>query len=290
MINYIKLARPRQYTKNLFILLPALFAFKLTDLHTVWSALIAFISFSFLASAVYVLNDWIDRFDDAQHPVKCMRPIASGKIQATSAFLFMLFLFLGGVTLGLSLSVSVFMLLITYFCLNLAYTFKLKHVALIDILIIAIGFVIRLFVGAEATEIVLSHWIVLMSFLLALFLSLAKRRDDVLIYIKTSKKMRRVIDGYNLKFLDSSMNVTASVIIVAYMMWSISDEVVQRMNNENLYLSSFFVIVGVLRYLQIALVDENSGAPEKILTKDWIIMMSVLGWGLVIFVAGQLKN
>lgn len=276
--NLIRLARPHQYSKNLFIFLPAFFAFQLTQLETIVSTLQAFFAFSFVASAVYVFNDWVDRFEDAQHPEKCHRPIASGRIKAPAAFGFMGLLLLGGGATAYFISIHVVALVFVYLVLNLAYSLKLKHIAIIDIVVIASGFVIRLFVGAEASQVELSHWIIVMTFLLALFLSLAKRRDDVLICLRTDQKMRKVIDGYNLKFLDSAMIMTASITIVAYILWSISPVVAQRLGTDNLYLSAVFVVLGILRYMQIAFVEEKSGNPSKILLRDRFIQLTLVSW------------
>lgn len=162
--------------------------------------------------------------------------------------------------------------------MNIAYSFYLKHVAILDIVIIAIGFVLRLFVGSAVTDIQLSMWIVLMTFLLALFMALAKRRDDMLIYLDTGKKMRKVIDGYNLQFLDTAMAIMASVVIVAYTIYTASPEVVARVHSNYLYLTSLFVIIGVLRYLKIAFIHKDSGSPTKIVLKDRFMQLTLLGW------------
>ncbi len=276
--DLLALARPHQYSKNLFVFIPAFFAFQFTNIELMSEALLAFIGFSFLASAVYVFNDWIDRHEDAQHPEKKSRPIAAGRIKAASAFSFLaLLLCLGGITSYL-VSLEVLLLVLTYLILNLAYTLKLKHIAIIDIVVIATGFVLRLLVGAEATQVDLSHWIIVMTFLLALFLSLAKRRDDVLIYLKTDQKMRKVIDGYNLKFLDAAMVMTSTIVIVAYVLWSITPEVADRLNTQNIYLTAVFVVLGILRYMQIAFVEEKSGNPSKVLLRDRFIQLTLGGW------------
>jgi 4-hydroxybenzoate polyprenyltransferase len=162
--------------------------------------------------------------------------------------------------------------------MNIAYTLHLKHVAILDITTIATGFVIRLFVGSVTTGVPLSMWIVIMTFLLALFLALAKRRDDVLIYIDTGEKTRKVIDGYNLKFLDASMTIMASVVIVAYTIYATSPEAVERVGSEHLYLTTFFVILGILRYLQITYIEQNSGSPTRIILKDRFIQATLVGW------------
>lgn len=276
--DLLRLARPYQYSKNLFIFIPAFFAFQLTDMQLMIKASMAFIAFSLAASAVYVFNDWVDRHEDARHPEKLTRPLAAGRIKAPVAFSFLTLLLLSGSIVSYLVSPSVFFLVLTYLILNLAYTVKLKHIAIIDIVIISTGFVIRLLVGAEATQVDLSHWIIVMTFLLALFLSLAKRRDDVLIYLKTDQKMRKVIDGYNLKFLDAAMVMTSSIVIVAYILWSISPEVAERLNTQNIYLTAVFVVLGILRYMQIAFVEEKSGNPSKVLLRDRFIQLTLVSW------------
>lgn len=281
--NLVKLARPCQYTKNLFVFLPAFFAFKINELETIVSGFFAFLSFSLVASSVYIFNDWVDLKEDAKHPTKYTRPLASGTVSAKAAFTTMASLLMAGGALLLMLPIQALFVIIFYLLLNFAYTIKLKHIAIIDISIIATGFVLRLLVGSVATSVQLSPWIIVMTFLLALFLSLAKRRDDVLIYLQTDQKMRKVIDGYNLKFLDASMMLTASITLVAYILWSISPEVTQRLGSDNLYLSSVFVLLGILRYLQLVLVEEKSGNPSKILLKDRFIQLVLTGW-LGIFV------
>lgn len=275
--DIVLLVRPHQYLKNLFIFLPAFFAFKLHHVEILWQSFLAFIAFCSVASAMYVLNDWRDRFDDAKHPEKCRRPIAAGRIDGkTAVSLFFLFLFFG-LALSLYLSLSVFFLVCIYTIINIAYSLKLKHLPIIDIFIISSGFVIRLFVGAQTTGLVLVNWIIVMTFLLALFLSLAKRRDDVLIYERTNAKTRKVLDGYNLVFLNASMVMTAAIVILAYILWSISPEVAEKHGSHNIYLTSIFVLLGVFRYMQITFVDEASGSPTKILIRDHFVQLVLIG-------------
>ena len=176
------------------------------------------------------------------------------------------------------IDMSALYVLAFYVVLNLAYTLRLKHVAVLDVAIIALGFVLRLFVGSFVTGVPLSMWIVVMTFLLALFLALAKRRDDVLIYLETGQKMRKVIDGYNLKFLDSAMVMMASVVIVAYTLYTISADVTSRLHSEYLYLTVLFVILGIMRYMQIAFVEEDSGSPTRVMLKDRFLLVVVVGW------------
>jgi len=270
--------RPHQYVKNLFIFLPMFFVGEIANTALLIDSLIAFIAFSLSTSAIYILNDYRDIDDDREHPRKKHRPLASGAVSIKMAFSIMLILAIAGPALMLSLSVDAVSVLAVYFILNIAYSFKLKHIAILDVSIISVGFVLRLYVGSSVTSISLSIWIVMMTFLLALFLALAKRRDDVLIFIDTGKKMRQVIDGYNLQLIDSAMTIMAAVVIVSYILYTTSVETVQRLASEQVYLTALFVILGIMRYLQIAFVDKNSGSPTRIALTDRFLQMTILAW------------
>ena len=276
--SIIKLMRPHQYIKNLFIFAPLFFMMQIGDIPLLTQATLAFIAFSLTSSAVYILNDYHDIEEDREHPEKRYRPLASGAISKPQAIIIMLVLFIIGFTLMTSLSVNAAGILAVYVTMNIAYSAYLKHVAIMDVVIISIGFVLRLFVGSAVTDIGLSMWIVIMTFLLALFMALAKRRDDVLIYNDTGKKMRKVIDGYNLQFLDTAMTIMASVVIVAYIIYTTSPEVTTRVNSEYLYLTAFFVIIGVMRYLKMVFVFKKSGSPTKIILNDLFMQLILLGW------------
>ena len=276
--DIIKLMRPHQYIKNLFIFLPLFFASRITDATLLLDAITALIAFSFAASAVYTFNDYQDIEEDRQHPIKRDRPLAAGAISKSQAFLLMALLFLAGLVLMASLSLKAAAILLAYIIMNFAYSLYLKHVAIVDVTTIAIGFVLRLFIGAAVTDIPLSMWIVIMTFLLALFMALAKRRDDILIYLDTGRKMRKVIDGYNLQFLNTTMAIMASVVIVTYIIYTTSTDVVERIHSDHLYLTALFVIVGIMRYLQIAFVRQESGSPTRIILEDHFMQMTLLGW------------
>ena len=270
--------RPHHYIKNLFLFLPLFFAVKITHIELLSNTIIAFIAFSVTASAVYILNDYSDKEEDKKHPTKKYRPLASGAISTSQAIFIMSILSMVGFGLMAFLSLKAMMILTLYVILNIAYSFYLKHIAILDVTIIATGFVLRLFVGSVVTDIALSMWIVIMTFLLALFMALAKRRDDVLIFMETGKKMRKVVDGYNLQFLDSAMAIMASVVIVAYIIYTTSSEVVERVHSQYLYLTALFVILGIMRYLQIAFVYLDSGSPTKIVLKDKFMQVTIVAW------------
>ena len=278
MKHLITLIRPHHYLKNFFILLPLFFVGQFTNITQISSGLIALVAFSFSASSIYIFNDYMDIKNDQKHPKKKFRPLAAGLIKKETAFYLMIVLLSFGILLMALVSTSSLIILIIYLSLNILYSFKLKQIALLDVTIVAIGFVLRLFVGSFAYNVTLEIWIVIMTFLLALFLALAKRRDDVLILEETGTKMRKSIDGYNLKLIDGSMLVMSAVVVVAYIQYSTSSDIIEKFNNENLYLTTLFVIFGIMRYLQITFVEKRSGSPIEICFKDRIMQINILFW------------
>lgn len=278
ILNILHLMRFHQYIKNLFIFIPAFFSFKFFDEVSIYNSLIAFVAFCLCASAIYIINDIIDAPLDRIHPSKSKRPIASGKVKPRVALLFALVFIVVGIFILVCLLPRVIFPVVIYVLINLLYSFKLKHIPILDIFIIASGFVIRLFVGALAINTPLSEWIIVMTFLLALFLALAKRRDDVILYEASGEKMRKVIDGYNRQFLDIAMAISASIVMIAYILWSISTEVKLRLHSDYLYLTSVFVLAGIFRYMQITFVEQKSGNPSKIVLQDKFLQGVILCW------------
>ena len=283
--HYLQLMRIHQWVKNFFIFLPLFFSFKMYHFPLLIADLWAFVGFCLIASSIYIINDWNDIATDRFHPEKRNRPLASGAINKKEALLMILSL----VAVGVSVYIFVlgnyiaFALLVSYFILNIFYSLILKHIPVIDISIVAIGFVIRIFIGGVVTDTPLSRWIVVMTFLLAIFLALGKRRDDVVIYEETGDKVRKNVDGYNIPFLNVAIVVVAAVMMVAYIMYTISPEVTER-NGDNLYLTSFFVFVGLFRYLQIIFVEDRSGNPTLIFLKDNFIRIIIILWIISFFV------
>ncbi|WP_321778213.1 UbiA prenyltransferase family protein [Sulfurimonas sp.] len=276
MKHIITLLRPHQYIKNLFIFAPLLFSFHFS-VGSLLSTFIAFILFCVVASSIYVLNDLMDIEEDKRHPSKKNRPLASGKIDEKTAKKLIIFLSSGAFLFSFIFDIKLFMILLLYFILNVLYSFRLKHIAIVDIFIISTGFVLRLFAGALVTDTPLSIWIIIITFLLAIFLSLAKRRDDVLLSL-AGKETRKNIDGYNLEFVNASMVLMAGVVIVSYLQYTVSFEVIERLNTHNLYLTTFFVVLGIFRYMQITFVEEQSGSPTKIVLKDRFLQITILLW------------
>lgn len=281
-----RLLRPIQWIKNLFIFVPLFFSARLynAECAILLQLALAFIGFSLLASSVYILNDLRDAPDDRLHPEKCLRPVASGKVVWKEAILVHLLLLFSAILVYMLIgNVPALALALGYYILNVLYTFFLKHIAVIDVMIVALGYIFRILIGGLVAHVGLSHWIVVMVFLLALFLAFAKRRDDVLIFEATGEKARKNLDGYNLRFLDSCMVIMASVIIVAYLMYCTSPEVMVR-SGSNMYITALFVMTGIIRYLQITLVQERSGNPTRMLVKDYFLQGCIFAWLLSFFI------
>lgn len=282
MKNLILLLRPQQWVKNMFIFLPLFFHGDLTNMSMLINAIIAFFCYSFAASSIYCFNDIYDVEADRKHPKKCKRPIASGTVSIPKAYglmalMLLLSLALAYFTLG-DTAMAVMGVICFYYLMNIAYCVKLKQIALVDVFIIAVGFVLRVVLGGVVNDIELSQWIVLMTFLLALFLAFAKRRDDVVLYQETGVLPRKNVNRYNLDFMNQAITIVATITLVAYVMYTVSDEVMQRFGSRYIYFTTIFVLAGILRYLQLTIVDVKSGSPTKVLMRDRFVQLCILGW------------
>lgn len=272
--------RPHQWLKNIFVFLPLFFDKKLLHIDYLVNAIWAFAAFSLAASAIYCLNDIMDIEADKRHPKKRLRPLASGKISKAQAYVIMAILIIASLAIaGIAFeSKNLLAIIAIYIVLNIGYCIRLKHIAIVDVFIIASGFCLRVAAGGVATDIWISQWIILQTFLLALFLAFAKRRDDVVIYNRDGSKARKNINRYNLEFLNNAISIVATMTMMCYIMWCVSEEVIARMGTNQLYITAVFALMGVMRYLQLTMVDNKSGSPTKILLKDRFIHFCVAGW------------
>lgn len=281
MKKTLLLIRPQQWIKNGFVLIPMFFGGRLLNADDAIASVVTFFAFSFAASAIYCFNDIVDVDADRRHPVKCHRPIASGAVSVPTAYALMavlallsaLLLFFLPQRAGETAGIVAF-----YLLLNMAYCLWLKRHAIIDVCTVAFGFVLRILAGGMACDVAVSNWLVLMTFLLALFLSFAKRRDDVLRMNETGEPPRRNTIRYNITFVNQAITITGTVTLVCYIMYTVSPEVVSRFHAPYLYLTSIFVLVGLLRYMQLTVVDEVSGDPTKILLRDRFTQAIVVAW------------
>lgn len=272
----IRLLRPKQWIKNGFVAAPLFFTPDKVNAASLLDVLAGFAVFCMVASAVYCLNDLRDAEADRNHPVKKDRPIASGAISPATAMVLMALLLAGGSALGAWRVPVILWVVGAYFATNIAYTLHLKHIAILDVLTVAFGFVLRVEAGALIIDIEPSAWILIVTGLLALFIALAKRRDDIVRDLDAEH--RKSLDGYTLPFLDGSLMAVLSTLLVSYLIFTTDQAVMARLDSEQLYFTGPFVIAGVLRYLQLTLVYERSGSPTDLVYRDLGLQLSVAGW------------
>ena len=282
MIHYIQLLRPLQWLKNFFVFAPIFFSNKLLEADFFWPTLVVFASFCLISSSIYCFNDLRDVEADRQHPKKCKRPIASGAVSVKGGYAMMLICTIGAFLLiPLAQSANtpyLYIIAAAYWLMNIAYCIKLKQFAILDVAIIAVGFVMRVLIGGLTTDIWVSHWLVMLTFLVTLFLAFTKRNDDFRLYEQTGTKPRVSITGYNKTFINEATAIIASVTMVCYIMYTMSPEVIERMGTRYVYLTSGWVLAGLLRYLQNMIVYGLSGSPTKSIVKDHFVQFCILGW------------
>jgi decaprenyl-phosphate phosphoribosyltransferase len=239
-----------------------------------------FFSFCLASSSIYVFNDILDVERDRVHPLKKKRPLATGFYSIKFGW----FLF-SGLTLLFLLSLlnisNAGIYIFMYFVLNIIYSLHLKNISIIDVASISLGFVLRVLAGGFSVGVYVSHWMIIMVFLLTISIAFAKRRDDLVIDIAKSQ-LRKSFSGYSLSFLDIATTVSMTITLVAYILYSVSGEVIERIGSDKLYITSLFVFLGIMRYLQIMIIDRNSGSPIEVLWKDRFLQIVVILWGLVI--------
>ena len=235
-------------------------------------------AFSLAASGIYIMNDYRDREMDRLHPKKKKRPIASGEVSETTAKIMVVVLIVSSLALSFIINQNFLYILGIYILMNVGYSMGLKNIAILDLFIVASGFLLRVYAGGFIADVPVTEWLAIMILLLALFLVTAKRRDDLVIRSETGEYVRKASRSYNLEFINSCLTLLSAVIIVAYIMYTISPEVTERFRSTHLFMTTVFVIAGIMRYLQITFVEQDSGSPTAILYKDKFILVTIIGW------------
>jgi decaprenyl-phosphate phosphoribosyltransferase len=289
-VSYLKLLRPKEWIKNVFLFIPLFFSQNLFNWEKYPTLLLGFLAFCFVASSIYIINDYFDIEDDRKHPEKSKRPLASGAVSKSTAIFICALLLIAGLAISFFLRDKFFFVISIYFLLNLGYSFGLKTIPILDVIIVAIGFVLRVKGGAVLIYVGLTEWLTIMIFLLALFMAVGKRRDDVLLKLSSGTDMRKAIKGYNLDFLNIILSLICAVIIVAYFMYTMSTEVEERLGTYRLYYTCLFVLAGVMRYLQIIYIEARSGSPTKILYRDRFIQICIILWIISFYIIIYTKN
>ena len=269
--------RPRQWTKNLAVFAALVFSGSLFELRLLAITGLAFVSFCLVSSAFYALNDVLDAERDRLHPIKQNRPVASGRMTARTALAISAALFIGGAALSFAVSPLFVAALAGYVVLQVLYAAVLKHVSIVDMLVIAAGFVLRAVAGAFAIAVPVSPWLVLCTGLLALFLASAKRRHEIVLLRGRSNEHRPVLSEYSAELLDSFMVTLSAATVTSYALYTFFET---RAPHHLMMLTIPFVIYGVLRYQLLVLSREGGGRPEEVLLGDKSIMTAVALWML----------
>ena len=280
---YVKLFRLNNWVKNLFIFLPLFFSGEFFTPVKIINTFYVTLSFSLVTSFIYIINDIFDKEFDKIHPEKRNRPIPSGKISVKKSMILGICLLSLGLIGLWNISFDSFLLSIFYLTLNLLYSLKLKQIPIVDFVIVATGFVIRILIGGEIGNVELTQWIIVMVFLLSLFIAVTKRRDDVYQYELRKKINRKVVSEYTVEYMDKLITIISSTLLVSYLLFITSESVVSRYPSRYLLISFLFVLIGVFRYNQITYVKNKSGSPIKIFFKDFFLQVTLLFWGLTFF-------
>ena len=278
MAAIFRLARPHQWIKNTLVLAALVFGKRLFVFHDVVLAAVAFVAFCALSSAGYILNDVADREADRLNPEKCDRPLARGDITVAAAGRAALVLAAIAVVLSIILGSAFVGIAIVYAVLQLVYSLWAKHQVIIDVIAVAIGFVLRAFAGGVAIEVAVSPWLVFITFVLALFLVLARRRHELIALGDDAIAHRSALSQYSVRLVDQMISIVAGATLVSYMIYTASAEVEAKLGTSHLYLTVPFVAFGILRYLY--LIDERNegGDPARALINDRPLMLAVALW------------
>jgi 4-hydroxybenzoate polyprenyltransferase len=282
--DLVSLARPNQWLKNGIVLAPLVFAGEMKNVAKLEAAIMATILFCLLSSAVYVFNDLIDREKDRQHPLKKDRPLASGRLATGPAVV--LGLVLVAVGLGGAWLLDIYFLIaaLCFLVLNGLYSSVLKQIVIVDAMSVAISFVIRAYAGALAIEVPASKWLLINTLLLSLFLSFGKRRHELVLLEESASAHRKILGRYSPYLLDQCIGVTTASVVVMYMLYSFSTEVMDKLGTHNLFLTIPFVVYGVFRYLYLIHKEEKGGSPTQVMITDRPILLNVCLWLLTVLI------
>jgi 4-hydroxybenzoate polyprenyltransferase len=284
LLDLLKSMRPRQWSKNAFVFVALFFDRKFLDPDSLIATLIAFALLCMMSSAVYLMNDLADIESDRQHPIKKNRPLASGRLNPMVAGITAALLATSSLVIGFLFSVELGIILLLYLLSQIAYTFWLKHVVLLDVLTVASGFILRIAAGVVVIEVArFSPWLYVFGGFLALFMALGKRRHELLLLGADAANHRSILDDYNLDLIDRLQGIVTTSAVVAYSLYTFLAEGLPE--NHAMMLTIPFVLYGIFRYLYLIHVRGEGGAPEDILLRDRPLQFNLLLYGIMVYVA-----
>ena len=275
--------RPRQWAKNLFVFGPLLFSHKMSDVATNLRTLAAFVLFCMAASAAYILNDLMDLDADRQHPTKRLRPVASGEISRSAAIIIAVVLALAAVVGSRTLGTTFALIVLCYIVLNVSYSLGLKQVVIVDVMMIGAGFVLRVLGGAAAVGVSPSHWLVLCTILLSVFLGFTKRRGELVMLQEKANEHRKVLTSYSLTFLDQMIGVVTATTLMCYILYTVDGRTLEHVTDgsRGLLLTVPFVMYGIFRYLYLVYHKELGDSPTSAVLRDRMMLLGIMAWVLV---------
>ena len=271
--GFIRLIRPKQWIKNLFVFAALIFAKHVFDFEYLEKVFLAFVCFCMISSCVYVLNDIVDANKDMLHPKKKFRPIASGMIGKVEGVIFLSILLVSALILSFMLDIYFGIVILLYFINNVVYSFKIKHVVILDVMSIALGFMLRVIGGGLVIRVYISPWILLCTLLLSLFLGFSKRRNELVVLAGNADRHRKILDEYSLEFIDNMLSIVTASTVMAYSLYTFSSN-----DNYSMMITIPFVLYGIFRYQYIIYKKNEGGSPEETVLSDVPLIINIFLW------------
>lgn len=265
--------RPKQWIKNIFVFSAILFSKNIFDFNQFMDVIWCFISFCMISSSVYILNDMIDIEKDRLHPKKKFRPIASGKVSKKEGYVLMIVLMIGSLVIAYANNIISWAIILTYFINNLLYSFRIKHIVIVDVMSIAFGFILRVSAGAVTINVRISPWLLLCTLLLALFLGFSKRRNELIVLEKSAGGHRKILKEYSVEFIDNMLSIITASILMAYSIYTFT-----AYEEQYMMVTIPFVLYGIFRYQYIVYKKKLGGSPEDIVLSDKPLMIDIILW------------
>ena len=279
--DVVRSLRPSQWTKNLFVFAALIFARKVFDGPLLLRAIGAFAIFCLLSGSVYILNDVLDFEEDRIHPKKSGRPIAAGRIGRGAAAGIAVFFAAASLACAFALSPELFIACAAYFVLQIAYSIKLKHVVILDVFLVASGFVLRVAAGGLVIHVQLSSWLLICTTLLALFIAMSKRRHELLLLEDDASSHRPILKEYSAYLLDQMISVVTASTVIAYCLYTVSEDTIKKLGTPHLIYTTPFVLYGIFRYLYLLYVAHTTESPEVLVLRDRPMLVNGILWGLL---------
>ncbi len=278
VIDYFKLLRPRQWIKNVFLFAGLIFSRQFYYTESIVTTIFAALIFSILSSGVYIINDIFDYEDDKIHPTKSKRPIAAGRIKREMGWIISILLIIISYLLAFLINNAFFYTCLVYSSMMILYSLKVKHIIILDVLFVAIGYVLRAIAGAVAISVEISSWLLLCTLLLALFIVVSKRRTEIVILGEEAVKHRKILFHYSVDLLNQMIAIVTSACIVSYCLYTLAPETVSKFHTRNLIFTVPFVIYGIFRYLYLTYKKLGADIPEKVLINDLPMQICLVSW------------